>query len=143
PTTQLGVTLVNLHLKQALPEDVFFMLGKQGGIKFAPNGNAWDQEAMQVPMDIDFTDRPFWSAVHEVCGMWHVTLQNDFGNSTRRRMMVNPPPPAGSGQSWQPLPHFEAQGFWVEATGFNQSLSYNNPAGNSCNVQLRVYADPA
>ena len=140
-TTQPGITLVNLHLKQAVPEDVFFMLGKQGGIKFAPNGNVWDQEAMQVPNDVDFTNRPFWQAVHEVCGMWHVTLQNDFNSG--RRLMVNAPQMSPNGQTWHALPTSESDGFVVEAVGFNQSINYGNPAGNSCGVQLRTYVDPS
>jgi hypothetical protein len=141
-TTQPGVTVVNMHLKQALPEDVFFMLGKQVGLKFASNGNnIWDQESMQVPMDVDFTDRPFWSAVREACAMWHITMQNNYDGG--RRITVMAQSARNGGESFHAPPYFETQGFVVEAVGFNQSLSYSSPAGASCNVQLRMYVDPA
>jgi len=146
-TTQPGVTLVNLHLKQAMPEDVFFMLGKIGGIRFTPNGNLWDQDMMQVPMDVDFTDRPFWAAVRDVCGMWRVTLQPNFNGNSRRVSMMVSQMPSGNDRGWQPLPYFVSEGFLIEAVGFNrqQNINYNTPTQtqNSCNVQFRVYVDPA
>jgi hypothetical protein len=142
-TTQPGITLVNLHLKQTVAEDAFFAVGKIGGVKFSPNGNVWDQDASQVPNDIDFTEKPFWSAVQEMCSLWHVTLQNNYNSG--RRFQVNAAPLGGGPNqpSWQPSPHCLADGLWVEATGFNLNMNYNNPAFSNCNVQLRVFVDPA
>jgi hypothetical protein len=140
-TTQPGVTLVNLHLKQTVAEDAFLAVGKIGGVKFSPNGNVWDQDASQVPNDIDFTDKPFWPAVQEMCAMWHVTLSNNFNSG--RHFMVNAAPLTGPNQTWQSFPHYVTEGFLVEATGFNLNMNYNNPTFSNCNVQLRVYVDPA
>ncbi|MGA2441909.1 MAG: hypothetical protein ABSH08_13200, partial [Tepidisphaeraceae bacterium] len=54
PTTRPGVTLINLHLKQAVLQDVFNELARQAGVKFSTNGNIWDQDALQMPKDVDF-----------------------------------------------------------------------------------------
>jgi hypothetical protein len=67
PTTQPGTTIVNIHMHQAVAEDVFHELAKQGGVRFFTDGNMWDQDSMQSPMDIDLTNRSFWSATLEVC----------------------------------------------------------------------------
>jgi len=149
PTTQpAGITPVNLKLQQALPEDVFFMLGKAGGVRFTANGDVWNQDMMQVPNDVDFADRPFWSAVRDVCTLWHVALQpNNNGNNNRRLVMNVSQQPTAANSNWQPVPYCISQGFLIEAVSFNrqQNINYNTPqqTANSCSVQFRVYADPA
>jgi len=148
PTTNpTGVTLINIHQKQALPEEIFDELAKQGGIKFTTNGNFWDQDTMQTPLDVDFTNKPFWSATKEACNLWGLSVQTGWGGpSSGRKIMLNY---MGNmnGRKTQPLPSCESNGCVVEAQAFNrqQNLNYENPdaSQNYCSLQLMVYLDPA
>jgi hypothetical protein len=146
PTTRPGVTLINLHLKQAVAQDVFDELTRQADVKFTTNGNIWDQDSLQIPKDVDFTDRPFWSAVWEACGLWNLSIQQNYSNDLTRHIMLfsTGQMPAGD---MPKLPVYEADGFVIQALSFSrqQSVSYSQAgsATNFCNVQLRVYVDPA
>jgi hypothetical protein len=144
PTTRLAVTLINFHLKQAEPEDVFDELARQGGVKFSTGGIMWDQGSLQVAKDVDFTDRPFWSAVREACAMWDLSVQPNY-DSGRRITLFSARHVHGGGEQKSPV--CETDGFVIEAISFNhqQSVNYSEPESphNFCSLQLRVYIDPA
>jgi hypothetical protein len=145
-TTRPGITLINLHFKQAMPEDVFDELARQAGVRFSTNGNIWDQDSLQIPKDIDFTDRPFWSAVWQACGMWNLSIQQNYGeNFARRIMLFSTGQLPGSDQ--RKLPSYETDGFVIQALSFTrqQNVNYAQPGKSSgfCTVHLRVYVDPA
>ena len=146
PTTQPGVTLINLHLKQAVAQDVFDELARQADVKFTTNGNIWDQDSFQIPKDVDFTDRPFWSAVWKACGLWNLSIQQNYSNDLTRHIMLFSTGQMPGGDMPK-LPVYETDGFVIQALSFSrqQSVSYSQPgsATNFCNVQLRVYVDPA
>ena len=140
-----GLTLVNLHLQQAMPQDAFDELAKQGGVKFTTMGNFWDQPNMQTENDIDMTDKPFWSAVNQVCNLWGLApQQNNWGpNPSPKQIQLNF---SGNGQKGK-APVFESDGFLVQALSFNrnQSVNYAMPeqSQNNCSVQLMVFIDPS
>jgi len=148
PTAPAGVTLVNIHLKQALPEEVFGELAKQGGVKIAAMGSLWDQDSLQTPMDVDFTNKPFWPAMKEACGLWSISIQsNRMGRDNGRKItLVRRGTRINAGKT-QPRPSCQSNGCLIEAVSFNrnQNLSYDNPdaAQDSCNLNLMVYLDPA
>jgi hypothetical protein len=146
PTTRPGVTLINLHLKQAVPEDVFNDLARQGGVRFSTNGNLWEQDAMQVAKDVDFTDRPFWSAVWQACGLWNLSIQQNYANNSVRHIMLFSTGQRPGGDQ-RKLPVYETDGFVIQALNFTrqQTVNYAQPGSFSgfCTVQLRVYVDPA
>jgi hypothetical protein len=144
--TQPGPAVVNIHMKQALAEDVFDELAKQGGIKFSTNGgNLWEQDAMQSGIDIDLTNRSFWSATLECCDLWNLSIQPNYNNNgAGRRVMLQQ---LGPRRRQGKLPVCESQGFVVQAVAFNrqQTVNYTSPDNNQnyCSVQLTVYVDPS
>ncbi|MGD0388849.1 MAG: hypothetical protein ABSC42_07840 [Tepidisphaeraceae bacterium] len=144
--TRPGVTLINLHLKQAVAQDVFDELARQADVKFTTNGNIWDQDSLQIPKDVDFTDRTFWSAVWEACGLWNLSIQQNYSNDLTRRIMLFSTGQMPGGDMPK-LPVYETDGFVIQALSFSrqQNVNYAHPGGasNFCNVQLRVYIDPA
>jgi len=145
-TTRPGVTLINLHLKQAVAQDVFDELARQADVKFTTNGNIWDQDSLQIPKDVNFTNRPFWSAVWEACGLWNLSIQQNYNIDLARRIMLFSTGQMPGGDMPK-LPIYETDGFVIQALSFSrqQSVNYSQPQGatNYCNVQLRVYIDPA
>ncbi len=132
-------------MKQALPEDVFAELGKQAGIHFTPNNqNMWESESLQNGIDIDFTNKPFWSAVREACGLWSISPQPNY-NNTPKHITIGQ---AQSDRAWDSLPAYESMGCFVQAVSFTrvQTVSYGGQGpvtSNNCNLQLKVYLDPA
>jgi hypothetical protein len=147
PAPKANITLINLHMKDAVAQDVFDELAKQSGIKFSTNGDIWDQPAMQDQNDVDLTDRPFWSAVNEMCVLWGVSIQpsmNNFGNPNTKRIQLNPA--FGNGPK-NKAPVFQSDGFLVRADSFNrqQSINYSAPdqSQNFCSVQVTVFVDPS
>ena len=62
-------TTVSLHVANANPRDVFAELGRQAGVRFAylPDMLFQPQFGPAPKVTLDLTDRPFWSAVDEVC----------------------------------------------------------------------------
>lgn len=134
-----------------MPQDVFDELGKQSGVKFSTNGNLWEQESMSAENDIDLTNRPFWSAVNQVCGLWNITPQMNYGmNNGSKRIMLQQVygnnAPTGEGQKSK-VPTFESEGFVVQAVSFNRQQSINYAAReqsqNFCSLQLMVFVDPS
>jgi hypothetical protein len=149
---QTGITLVNIHMKQSLPEDAFDELAKQGGVKFTPNNNLWDQDSMQGGMDVDITNKPFWSALREICALWNIVPQGNEGygpgrGGGRRIQLYSAQQFGNQNNTWTKLPTTESQGFLIQATGFNrqQSINYAMPDNHQdfCNIQLMVYVDPS
>ncbi|MGD0769269.1 MAG: hypothetical protein ABSB42_13880 [Tepidisphaeraceae bacterium] len=146
PTTRPAVTLINLHLKQAVPQLVFDELAKQAGVTFTTNGNIWNQDSLQIPKDIDFTDRLFWSAVWEACDLWNLSIQQNYDNNSVRRITLFSTGQLPGGDQ-RKLPVYETDGFVIQALTFTrqQTLNYAQPESTSgfCTVQARVYVDPA
>src|SRR5581483_4389295 len=56
-----------LKMSQARPEAVFAEIAKQTGYSIVPrDANLWQRVALPA-ISVDFVDKPFWHAVHEVC----------------------------------------------------------------------------
>ena len=149
PTTQPGVTLINIHMKGALPEDIFTELAKQGGVKFNNNGNLWEQDAMQTPVDVDITDKPFWPAMRQVCSLTGVSPQPNYGmnNGSAKRIQLDHFQGIQE-HDWDSLPTVETPSVMVQARSFNrqQNVDYGKQQGNMpnyCSLQLFVYIDPS
>jgi hypothetical protein len=150
-STQPAITLINMHLRKKLPQEVFEELSKQSGVSFEAVNDLWEQESMQNDLDVDLTDRPFWSAMNELCNVCGVMPQmqnyfNGYGVNNGARRITLYPANRGAANKVE-LPSFERDGFLVQATGFNrqQTINYNAPDNHIefCSVQLMIYVDPA
>jgi len=142
-------TLINLSLKGTGPQEAFDEIAKQAGVKFSTQGNLWEQDSMQEPIDVDFKDRPFWSAVRELCSEYKLQPQMNFNRTSARRIMLQQVYAGNNAnvKRWDELPTAEAGGLLVQATGFNrqQNINYQNTeqSANYCSVTLLAYVDPA
>ena len=64
---KLGPTRVNLHLKDATPQQAYAELSRQCGLPIVPKGeNLW-QRTNQASVTLDLIDEPFWAAMRRVC----------------------------------------------------------------------------
>ena len=67
PCAKLGPTWVNLHLKDATPQQAYAELSRQCGLPIVPKGeNLW-QRTNQASVTLDLIDEPFWAAMRRVC----------------------------------------------------------------------------
>jgi len=143
PTTPATVTLVNLHLNQALPQTVFAELAKQGGIRITADADLWQRPAMQEPLDVDFSNRPFWLAVRDACRMCSLQIR-PVGTGGGRSILLSP---TRNSRASQPRPVCESNGCVIEAVAFAHRLSVNyvepDVFRESCGLELMVYMDPA
>lgn len=156
PTTMpsgLSATLVSLSNDNATAEEAFLSIGRQAGVKFVTQPpNLWDSEEMAMPLALELKDRPFWSAVRELCTEANVQPNMHYGGhggDGRRVTLTSPTMMGGNPDSrpWSKLPTVEVDGMLVQATAFNrqQSVNYQFPghSQNHSSVQLTVFVDPA
>lgn len=151
--TGLPTTLINYDGANITAEEAFFDIGKQAGIKFVTQPqNLWDSDAMAEPITINLKERPFWSAIRELCRETNLQPSPNYGsdrNDPRRLSLMQTSVMGDRGQArpWSETPIVEVDGFLVQATGFDrqQSIHYQFPkrGQNSCVVPLMVYVDPA
>jgi hypothetical protein len=139
-----GVTLITINAHNMTPKETLDEIGKQAHVSFGLQGEMWNQQGIKKTIDVDLTNKPFWSAVDQVCEDANLQLQTNFSGSTSSVIMVSP---LHGHQKAAPLPMFESQGLRVKAVSFNrnQTINFANPeqAQDNCSIQVAVYADPA
>ena len=141
------VTHITINAHNMTPKETFDEIARQAHVEFGDNNNVFNQtnrnffgRQVKKTIDVDLTDRPFWSAVMEICDQCNLSVQPSYNNGDQRIMLYN------GGKQGKP-PTFEKDGFLVQAMSFNrqQSINYANPSQtmNNCGIQVAVYADPA
>lgn len=133
---------ITMHLKDALPEDLFSELTKQYGVKFYTEpGSLFDEPQMQRTLSIDLDKQGFWPAMKQICDATGVYPQNNYGNNNRRIGLGRNNP------GWAKRPFCMAEQFMITADQISRNRSKdigNEEAKGQDNVSLQftVYADP-
>jgi hypothetical protein len=138
-------TLITMHMKQELPEDVFSALGKQAGVRFTAQNNLWARDTLQDPIDFDCENRPFWDVVRELCAQSGIQpyMYGGERNANKRITLQQ----AYNNQKWDAMPWAISKGCLIQATGFqrNQNVSYGGQQQSQDNASVNIFAyiDPA
>ena len=131
----LGPSYITIHLKNALPKEVFEQLNRQcfADLKVFPE-NLWEQQKWPA-VTLDIEHEPFWKALNQISASTGVTL-NHYGEGLRLMR--------GAGFSAMG-PSIVEGPFLVLATRINHSQSValaNNAVRSDFSIQLAIYAEP-